>query len=83
MCWTRKARKKNLPNDVMENKEVETIIQESVDGVKVRDFALVWEDIKHDVQPIKKGKKNLPKSSVGKIKEEKSSIWKIMEDKGR
>ena len=59
----------------MENKEVETIIQEIVDGVKVRDFALVWEDIKHDVQPIKKGKKNLPwKNFFEKLKKVESKV---------
>ena len=79
MYWTRKVRKKNLPNGAMENKEVETIIQEIVDGVKVRDFALVWEDIKHDVQPLKKEEKS---SKIFRREDKGRKIFHL-EDKGR
>ena len=38
----------------MKNKDIEQKIQESVDDVEVRDFSLVWEDIKHEVQPTRR-----------------------------
>lgn len=37
----------------MENKDLEKQIKESVDNIEVRDFSLVWDDIKHRIEPKK------------------------------
>ena len=41
----------------MDNKEVEKKIQESTDNIEVRDYSLIWNNIKDRVQPEKKRKK--------------------------
>ena len=41
----------------MDNKEVEKKIQESADNIEVRDYSLIWNNIKDRVQPEKKRKK--------------------------
>ena len=38
----------------MENKDIENKLEESVENIEIRDFTLVWEDIKHKVKPEKK-----------------------------
>ena len=37
----------------MENKDIEKQIKESVDKIEVRDFSLVWDNIKHRIDPKK------------------------------
>lgn len=38
----------------MKNKDIEQKLQESVENIEIRDFTLVWEDIKHKVKPEEK-----------------------------
>ena len=37
----------------MNDKEVEKKLQESADNIETRDFALVWKDIKQEIEPQK------------------------------
>ena len=41
----------------MDNKEVEKKIQESADNIEVRDYSLIWNNIKDRVQPEKRNKR--------------------------
>ena len=41
----------------MDDKEVEKRIRESVDNIEVRDYSLIWNNIKDRIQPEKKRKK--------------------------
>lgn len=38
----------------MEKKEIENKLEESVENIEIRDFSLVWENIKYKVKPEKK-----------------------------
>lgn len=38
----------------MEDKEIEKMLQEEADNIEVRDFSLVWDDIKSKINPPKK-----------------------------
>lgn len=41
----------------MDDKEIEKKLKESADNIEVRDFSLVWEDIKHKIEAPKKRKR--------------------------
>ena len=43
----------------MQDKELEKIIQEQADKTKMRDFSLVWEEIKDEITPVEKEKKSI------------------------
>lgn len=38
----------------MENKNIENKLQEAADNIEVREFSLVWEEIKHEIKPAKR-----------------------------
>ena len=44
-------------SDGLDDKEVEKKIQESADNIEVRDYALIWNNIKDRVQPEKRKKR--------------------------
>ena len=43
----------------MQDKELEKIIQEQADKTKMRDFSLVWEEIKDEITPVEKERKSI------------------------
>jgi len=43
----------------MQNKELEKILQEKADKTEMRDFSLVWDDIKDEILPKEKEKKSI------------------------
>ena len=46
----------------MQDKELEKILQEKAENVKMRDFSEVWDEIKDEIVPQKKEKKNIFKN---------------------